>query len=164
MPTIQLFAQFEGNRRIEIIEVDDNSTVRAILDAAIRAGLPEDCKEGALVFVHDGDSPLDLDAMLNAIGIRHKHRVHVHRCHKVEVTLHFNEIKEKHHFTPSATVELVKREFVKNIHMSSVDATEHVLQICGSTDRPEPDIHIGSLIHGCCSLCFDLVPIKRVEG
>jgi len=161
---LKLFVQFEGNRRIEIIEVDDSSTVRAILDAAIRAGLPDDCKDGALVFAHDGDTPLNLEAIISSVGICHKHRVHIHRCCKVEVTLHFNEITEKHHFPPSAAVERVKREFVKKIHMSPVDATEHVLQICGSTDRPEPDIHIGALIHGCCLLCFDLVPIKRVEG
>jgi hypothetical protein len=82
----------------------------------------------------------------------------------VDVTLHFNELKEKMHFPPSATVERVKRRLVEKIGMSRVDATEHALQICGADDRPEPDNHIGALVDGCCSLCFDLVPIKRVEG
>jgi hypothetical protein len=78
--------------------------------------------------------------------------------------MHFNDLTEKVHFPPSATVERVKRRFVEKIHMSPVDATEHVLQLCVSTDRPEPDLQIGALVSGTCSLCFNLVPIKRVEG
>lgn len=164
MPNLQLFLQFEGHRGIEIVRIEDTATVRELLAAAAGAGLPEDRREGASVFAHENDTPLDHDTCLKDAGIGNKHRIHIHRCKKVEVTLHFNEVKEKLHFPPSATVERVKREFVKRIHMSPVDATEHVLQLCGSTDRPDPDTHIGSLICGCCSLCFDLVPIKRIEG
>jgi hypothetical protein len=164
MATIKLFLQFEGDRRIELVEIDDTAAVGEILAAAGRAGLPEDHRGDAVVFMHDCDTPLDPSATLGTVGIRDKQRVHVHRCRKIEVTLHFNERTDKLHYPPSATVERVKRDFVRKIHMSAVDATEHVLQICGTTDRPEPDIHIGSLVSGCCTLCFDLVPIKRVEG
>ncbi len=164
MPTIQLFLQSEGNRRIELIEIDANATVREILFAAVRAGLPEEYRTDALVFGQHCETPLDPDTILSVVGICDKHRIHVHRCHKIEVTLHFNDITEKLHFPPSATVERVKRHFIEKIHMSPVDATEHVLQICGSSDRPEPDNHIGALVSCTCSLCFNLVPIKRVEG
>lgn len=164
MATLQLFLQFEGHRGIEIVRIEDTATVRDLLAAAFQAGLPDERKDGASVFAHESDAPLDPDSTLKAAGISDKHRVHVHRCKKVEVTLHFNEVTEKLHFPPSATVDKVKKEFVKNLHMSPIDATEHVLQLCGSTDRPEPDTHIGSLVCGCCSLCFDLVPVKRIEG
>ncbi len=164
MPTIQLFLQFEGHRPIELVHIDENATVADLLAAAIRAGLPGDRKDGALVFLHDGDAPLASDTTLHEAGLCNKHRVHVHRCRKVEVTLHFNERKEKLEVPPAATVDKVKKEFVKKIHMSPVDATEHVLQLCGTADRPEPDTHIGSLVCGCCEVCFDLVPIKRIEG
>jgi hypothetical protein len=164
MSAIQLFMQFEGHRRIEVVHIDENATVRELLAAAARAGLPNDRTEGAVVFAHDAEAPLDFALTLEAAGIRDKHRIHVHRCRKVEVTLHFNDVTKKLDFPPAATVQKVKNEFVKEIKMSAVDATEHVLQICGSTERPEPDTHIGSLVCGCCTLCFDLVPIKRIEG
>jgi hypothetical protein len=164
MSTIQLFLQFEGHRDIQMLRVDANATVGELLAAAGRAGLPQDRSEGAVVFAHEAESPLDPDLTLKEAGIRDKHRVHVHRCKKIEVTLHFNEVTDKLAFPPAATVEKVKKEFVKKIHMSPVDATEHVLQLCGTTDRPEPDTHIGTLVCGCCTLCFDLVPIKRIEG
>lgn len=164
MPTVQLFLQYEGHPGVELIQLDENATVADLIEAAGKAGLPDDRKEGASVFAHDADAPLDLTMPLKAAGVRDKHRVHVHRCKRVEVTLHFNERTVKLSFPPAATVDKVKKEFVKEIKMSAVDATEHVLQLCGSTDRPTPDTHIGSLVCGCCSLCFDLVPIKRIEG
>ena len=161
MPKVELFLQVEGRRRIDLIEIEADAPVREILNLAV---IPEHIKAEALVFAIDGDSPLDHDARLCAVGIGHRHRIHVHRCHKVDVTLHFNDITENMHFPPSATVERVKHRFVEKIHMSHVDATEHALQLCGTDDRPEPDNHIGALVNGCCSVCFDLVPIKRVEG
>lgn len=164
MTILKLFLQFEGHRPVELVQLDENATVRDLLAAAAKVGLGDDIKNSAAVFGHDGDSPLELDATLKAAGVRDKHRIHVHRCKKVEVTAHFNEVTKKFHLPPSATVDKVKKEFVKAIDMSKVDATEHVLQICGGTDRPEPDTHIGALVCGCCEVCFDLVPIKRIEG
>lgn len=164
MAKVRLFLQLEGNRNVEILDVDENATAEEVIAAAGRAGLADDRRAGARLFGHDMDAPLDAGTTLKAAGIRDKHRVHVHRCTKVEVTLHFNERTELLSFPPAVTVDKVKKEFVKDIGMSPVDASEHVLQLCGSTDRPDPDTHIGTLVCGCCSLCFDLVPIKRVEG
>jgi hypothetical protein len=40
-----------------------------------------------------------------------------------------------------------------------------VLQIQGTTIRPDRDVHIGTLTQGhACAVAFDLVPCKRVEG
>lgn len=164
MSTLKLFLQFEGHRPVELIHLPETATVADVVAAARKAGLTDELKDGALVFGAEGDEPLDPSATLKAAGVRDRHRVHVHRCKKVLVTLHFSGQTEKLEFPPAATVERVKREFVRRIHMSPTDATEHVLQLCGTTDRPEPDTHIGSLVCGCCNLCFDLVPIKRVEG
>lgn len=161
---IHLFLQFEGSRRIELVEIDADAPVQEVLAAASRVGQSKEFAAGAAVFGQQCDDPLDPVATLTAAGIGDKHRVHVHRCRRIEVTLHFSGLTHKLQLPPSATVERVKKLFVEKIHMSPVDATEHVLQLCGSTDRPEPDIHIGALVSGTCSLCFDLVPIKRIEG
>ena len=45
------------------------------------------------------------------------------------------------------------------------DAVEHVLQISGSASRPDEDVHLGTLTRApVCSVSFDLVPKRRVEG
>jgi hypothetical protein len=145
MKHLQLFLQFEGDRRIELVETSPDAKLGELIVAAARAGLPDAHRQGAAVFSLHRDEPLPSDATLRASGIADKDRVHVHRCRQIEVTR-------------------VKRRFVKNIGMSPVDATEHVLQLCASTDRPEPDLQIGALVSGACALCFDFVPVKRVEG
>jgi hypothetical protein len=63
------------------------------------------------------------------------------------------------------TVHRVKQWAVHEFGLSKVDATEHVLQLCGSTTRPDEDTHLGALVqYPECRLCFDLVPKQRVEG
>lgn len=164
MSKIQLFLQVEGSRGVHLVELEDNAQAKDLIAQAIRSGLAAANVEGALVFGPDSDSPLDPALPLSKQGVRNKQRMHVHRCRQVNVTLHFNDVTEVVHVPPSATVDRVKKRFVQMIGMSSVDATEHVLQLCGSTERPEPDMQVGTLVCGCCDVCFDLVPIKRVEG
>ncbi len=162
MSKLQLFLQFEGHRRIELIQLDHDSLALELVNAAIRLGLANDSKD-VCAFYGDDDCELKLDEPLSKQGVRDRHRVHVHRCRKIKVTLHFNEIVEHMEFPPSATIDRVKKKFVHAIQMKPVDASEHVLQLCGCSDRPEGDTQIGSLASHC-SVCLDLVPIKRIEG
>ena len=83
------------------------------------------------------------------------------------MTVNFNVDQKTKTFPPSATVGRVKKWAVgeHGFDLKGVDATEHLLQLCGSTDRPDEDIHIGTLVTApACSLCFDLVPKQRIEG
>ncbi|MFY9554815.1 MAG: hypothetical protein WAV47_08895, partial [Blastocatellia bacterium] len=65
----------------------------------------------------------------------------------------------------STSVRKVKRWADEEFKLKGVDATEHALQLCGSSTRPDEDVHIGSLVKfPDCKICFDLVPKKRVEG
>jgi hypothetical protein len=118
-----------------------------------------------MVFAGEDEHPLHSDKPLRHQGVKDKHRVHVHRCKKIKVALHYADTPEAHHqFAPTATVHHVKRWYVNELKMPPVDASEHVLQITGTTDRPDPDVQIGALVSGHCELTFSLVPVKRVEG
>jgi hypothetical protein len=151
MSQLKLFLQIEGRRSIELIEVSEDAGPDAVLAAAAALGLVID---EAMVFAGEDEHPLHVDKP-----------VHVHRCKKINVALHYADTPEAHHdFAPTATVNHVKRWYVNELKMSPVDASEHVLQITGTTDRPDPDVQIGALVSGCCELAFSLVPVKRVEG
>jgi hypothetical protein len=59
----------------------------------------------------------------------------------------------------------VKEWAVHKFELNPKDAAEHVLQLCQSTDRPSTDTPLLQLVGDhACTLCFDLVPDKRVEG
>lgn len=163
---IELFLQGEGITDITLVRVPRDGTARDIIDAAKAHGLTSPNGE-ALVLVEDVEEPLAPDARLEAAGIAHRGRVHVHRCRQVAVAVNFNADQKTEDFPPSATVGRVKKWAVgkKGFDLQGVDATEHLLQVCNSTDRPDEDVHIGTLVRvPDCGLCFDLVAKQRVEG
>lgn len=160
----KLFLQFEGHKKIELIEVAHDARVSDVLVAATHVGFCAKSFSDAFVFSGDSGDPLSLCAVLSEVGICSKHRVHIHSCKRIEVTVNFNGQAETKKFPPSATIDKVKKRFVNKFELACVDASEHVLQICCTDKRPEPDCQIGALVSGCCEVCFDLVPIKRVEG
>jgi hypothetical protein len=162
MSKFQLFLQFEGDRRVELVTFTDDVDTEAVRAAAVKLGFAD--LGTALIFAENTEDALEDGRPLREQKVGNKHRLHLHRCPEIKVTLHFVDVTKHHVFRPAATVDRVKRWFVNKIDMSDVDATEHVLQITGTTDRPDPDTHIGSLVSGRCTLEFSLVPLKRIEG
>ncbi len=164
---IELFLQGEGLKDIVLVRVPRTGTVRDIIEAARVNGLNVPAELEMLVSVEDAEEPLAPDAPLETVGIGQRSRVHVHRCRRIAVTVNFNADQKTEPFPPSATIARVKKWAVgkRGFGLTELDATEHLLQMCGSTTRPDEDIHIGTLVQvPDCSLCFDLVAKQRVEG
>lgn len=166
MERIEVFLQGEGVKDIILVGLPKGSRVRDILAAAGEHGvqLGGDGDPSA-VYIEDGEEAINLGTSLEESGIRHRGHVHVHRCHRIEVSVNFNAKTVTKVFPPSATVGRVKKWAVKEFEMSDKDAAEHALQITGSTVRPDEDIHIGTLVtYPSHQVSFDLVPKVRVEG
>lgn len=164
MTKIEILLQGEGIADIELVELDEGAGPAEILAIALERRQGGETGD-YLVFVEDQEEPLAPGHQLHRHPHGEPHRVHVHRCRNVAVTVTFNGRPETRDFAPSRTVAAVKAWAAKAFHMDPRDAAEHVLQLAGTADRPEPDTHLGSLVrHGHCEVRFDLVPLKRVEG
>jgi hypothetical protein len=166
MKKIEVFIQMEGVKDIQLVEVVENGTVRDLLLLVAKHGKQCDNDEiPSLVFIEDMDDVLDGDKLLENVGVRHRTHVHIHRCRHIEVIVNFNGKKISKNFPPSATVGRVKKWAAKEFGMSEKDASEHVLQISGTKNSLDEDIHIGTLTkHPVCHISFDLVPKVRIEG
>ncbi len=167
MAPIEIFIQGEGISKIILVKMDSQDTVRDIIKVAREHGLSTPEGSEVFVLVENTEVPLDLDAKLGEVGLGPRSRVHIHSCQSVEVVVNFNGDDRKGFFPPSATVDYVKAWAVgkDGYDLSAVDASEHVLQVCNSTDRPDEDIHIGTLVKfSAGTLCFDLFAKQRVEG
>lgn len=119
-----------------------------------------------LIFLEDGDEPIREAAKLRDHIGRAGLKVHVHRCREVEVQVTFNGETVRHRFAPGSTVARVKKWAAeKKFGMTPQEASEHVLQLSGTQQRPDPNVHIGRLTD-CpkCLVTFDLVPNERVNG
>jgi hypothetical protein len=162
MQTVGIFYQREGIPDIEHIEIELTRTVGE-LRAAISAKHGGD--PGDLVFVEDVEDPVGDDALITSITGPRGAKIHVHRCRRVGVTVHFAGKTLERGFAPGATIGRIKRWAAQELRMTEEDASEHVLQITGTTERSRPNTHVGTLAK-CpkCSVSFDLVPEQRVNG
>lgn len=161
----EILLQGEQIPDIELVELDLDKGITEVV--AVAAKHRKSKAEGDfLVFIEGGEDPLKGDDPLPDSEDGQPIRLHVHRCRRIEVDATFNGVTKQHNFGPGITVAAVEKwAAIKAFGMSPADAAEHVLQLAGTTDRPEADTHIGSLAT-CpdCHLAFDLVPLKRVEG
>lgn len=163
MQSIDVFYQGEGICEIDHLEVSADHAF-----AVVKARLIE--KHGVsadvLLFLEDGDEPVDELVIVREHAGPAGVKAHVHRCRHVEVAVTFNGKTVHHRFGPGSTIARVKHwAAVREFHMSEAEAAEHVLQIAGTHDRPAPGVHLGALT-ACpsCRLTFSLVADERVNG
>lgn len=163
MTAISIFYQGEGIREIAHFEADPASTFADIKQALIQKhGLSNE----ALLFLEDGEEPVDDKHPARDHVGRAGIKLHVHRCRQVVVSVAFNGETVEHRFAPGATIARVKKWAAeRKFGMTPQEASEHVLQIAGTKDRPDPGTHIGRLA-SCpdCRIKFDLVPNERING
>lgn len=163
MTECTLFIQTQGNPRIVEVAVPETVTEAELYQALEGAGAlgTGEC----FVFVDEAEQHIERHENRRANGIIHGARVHVARCHRIRTTVHYLERTIERSFSPGARLRSVKLWAVREFHLDHKDAAEHVLQICNSRERPAPDTPLHVLVPpGDCTLCFDLVPEKRVEG
>lgn len=164
MKTIDILLQGEAIADVQLVTLDASADLDALLAAAAKLRGPIDGDEADfLAFLQDEDTPLKR-GKLPRPKPGQPLCIHVHRCGKIKVEAMFNGQVKKVELAPSRTVGAAKTYVaVKLFGMSKHDAAEHVLQLAGTTDRPDADTHLGSLARRC-SVAFDLVPLIRVEG
>jgi hypothetical protein len=164
MKQIDILLQGADIADIEIISLPAGSTYTDLLDEAARR------REGGdgefLIFLEDEEDPVEPKRKIAPSEPGRPHRVHVHRCRRIEVETSFNGESKAMSFAPGVTVGTAKRRIAQQLFgMDPKDAAEHVLQLAGNSERPEPDTHLGALVsEGQCRIAFDLVPLTRVEG
>lgn len=171
METIDVFIQATGIDDIIVGSAVPEDSLHQVLSRLER---PIPNREQLRIFVEDGPGPIDTETLVEEIlplrtpeelaGI--PLRLHLARCRQVEVSVRFNAELAKKAFRPSTTIARVHHWAARRaFHLSPRDAAEHVLQLQGSNQRPDREVHIGSLVSGDeCGVAFDLVPRKRVEG
>lgn len=165
MPT-RIYIQSELFPDLKFIEINDDATIDELKHAAL-ALLPAgtDLTDLKLSVEDDEDDTHQGATHVKHLKKEHGIRVHLHRCLRVEVQVCYGGQVVRRKFRPAATIGRVRLWAGEAVGMSPGDITEHVLQIAGTTEQPDVDIHIGTLTK-CpqCSVTFDLVPAHRING
>jgi len=163
MSTEVIFVHIGRDSRIVELPLPEHRTEAALYSALMAAGLLDE--ENLLVFVNEAEEEILKDREHEIQGLKHGCRVHVSHCKRIDVTVHYLEKTAERKFAPGARVRAVKHWATHEFRIDPKDAPEHVLQICNSKERPSSDTPLSALLRDRrCSVCFDLVPEKRVEG
>lgn len=168
--TIRVYVQSEYLSDVKLVEVDAAATLHDLKRAALEL-LPAgtDVSELSLSVEddHDDDDEADRPEVTYVRELKKGHgiRVHLHRCKHVEVYVRFANETVHRKFRPATTVGRVRNWAGRKLGMDPGDIAEHVLQVAGTTEQPDVDVHIGTLAR-CpqCSVTFDLVPAHRING
>ncbi|MCK4786172.1 MAG: hypothetical protein KAV87_20610 [Desulfobacteraceae bacterium] len=163
---VRVYIQSEHFPDIKLVEIDENTTVNELKQAAV-ALLPAnvDASELSLFIEDDDDDILTQVTHVKELKNEHGIRIHLHRCKHVEVKMRFGGEIVDHKFHPATTVGRVRQWAGHRLGMQPGDIAEHVLQIEDTNEQPDVDTHIGALTTSSkCSLTFDLVPVHRING
>jgi hypothetical protein len=163
MSLINVFMQGEGIKDVVRLQLEPKSAVRDVRRACASNGLAVD--GDAVVFLEDQDEPLAEAVGVESLAGKHGVRLHVHRCRRVSVKVTYSGRVVEHVFGPSRTIGALKKWAAIELGILKEDAAELVLQIAGTLEQPDVDVHIGSLV-ACpaCLIAFDLVPNPRIQG
>lgn len=163
MSKVVVFIQAHGQPGVVEAELAIAATLGELQNTLAANGIGVDTE--TVIFVDEAEEHLQGERHHPVPGLKHGSRIHVGRCKKIAVMVHFHDKTEEQNFPPGARVRAVKEWAVRKFKMDPKDAADHVLQVCKSTARPASDTPLHQLLHGHdCALCFDLVPEKRVEG
>jgi hypothetical protein len=156
----QVFVQSELLSDVAVLEVEHDIGAEAFKHA-LRGLLPP-TEEIVLVFVEDEDDELIIEKL---IEIPDGLRVHLHRHKGIDVVVRYGGRDVRRAFRPSATIARVKHWSTHELGIGPSDAAELMLQVTGTNQRPDADVHIGTLVKAPAKhLSFDLVPSHRVNG
>src|SRR5574340_168767 len=169
MSNVRVYIQSEHFPDVKLIEIDDNASVAELKNAALKL-LPAgtDVSDLELSVEDDADDDDGQDharcARVKDFMKEHVVRVHLHRCKRIEASIRFGAEEVHHKFPPATTVGRIRQWAGHIFDMQPSDIAEHVLQIAGTNEQPDVDIHIGTLTkYPKCSVAFDLVPAHRIN-
>ena len=157
----QVFIQSELLPDVAVLEVASTVKAHQLREQLLKL-LPEDEREDVHIYIEDVE---DEDALDKLNEVPEGLRVQLHRLKSIDVVVHYAGRQVLRAFRPSTTVARVKDWAAHDFNISASDAADMALQISGTTNRPDSDVHIGTLaVAPSKSVSFDLVPSPRVNG
>jgi hypothetical protein len=166
MNEIDLYVHSAKDPEPRLIRVEEeimiDELVRKIVEAEICEGAPEEIR----IFLEDETEPLDRERSAKHCGIRHRHHVHCHKCHRIQLGVIYNGIEKDDAFSPSTRVKRVLKWAVDAFGLKGADAENKILRLATPPETElSNDAQLGSYAQAPdCSIKLCLVPPIRFQG
>lgn len=175
MTDFEIFVHANGRKPVAVMVADDNVLAdvleriglgeKELPDTTVSVGEAEDVGDDDTDDRDDDHDAVDIRQTVAALRLRELRHVHVSRCRRVAVEVNFGGKDRRRKVRPAVTVGAMTRWARRVFKLDPASAAEYVLQLCGTTEQPRPDVHIGELTSApTCSVCFDLVKEVTPQG
>jgi hypothetical protein len=166
MNEIELYVHSSKGGEPTMVKIEAGASVEDLLKKIHEAGVCDGPSEEWDMFAEDADEPLDKGHSMEDCGIKHRHHVHCHKCHRIQVAVLYNGVEKNHSFPPSTKVKRVLKWAVNEFQLKGADAENKVLRLAEPPETELPnEAHIGSFAHAPkCGLKVCLVPPIRFQG
>jgi hypothetical protein len=166
MNEIELFVHTTKDVEPAIVKIGTGASVEELLKKIHEAGLCDGPSEEFHIFAEEEGEPRNRGHSIEQCGLKHRHHVHCHKCHRVRVEVNYNGVEKGEAFPPSAKVKRVLKWAVDAFCLKGADAENKVLRLA---DPPQTELlsdqHIGSFVHSSkCEVKLCLVPRVRFQG
>jgi hypothetical protein len=154
---IEVLVEGEGLAEVEAIRIPEGSTAREIVVVVAEKG--GYAIDEAILFAEDCEDPVDLAVVVTGEIFGNKVH-HVHRAHKIEVTVFYQGRQLEKRFAPSTRVQRVLDWAVgsNGFKIDPAIAPEMELALHGQTTALPKNAHIGRYIrHPHDEIALDLI-------
>lgn len=158
--TLEIYVHTDGSEELLLVSVARDGCVRDLLTDG-------DTADDQMLWLVDGDEPLDAGRPVRDAGLTHRCHVHRGRCRSVTVHVHYNGAEIERAVPPGLRVARVYGWAAgpEGFDLPRDQIPGHALGIRGREDFPDAETHVGSLVvDGCCEVDFDLVARRRYAG
>jgi hypothetical protein len=157
---MEIYIHSAGREDPDLIEVQADARVRDLIEV-------RDGDDAELIWIEDGDEPIELDITVEATGLSHRHHAHRNRCRRVDVRVRFGGNDRSHDYAPSTTIGRIFEWATgeSGFDLPAEQRPKHVLAVPGADHFLAKSVHIGSLVTaGSCDVVLDLDAKVRFEG
>lgn len=166
MNEIDLYVHSAKDAEPRLIKIEEEILIAELVRKIIEAGIFEGAHEEVFIFVEDETEPLNKEHSAKHCGLQHRHHVHCHKCHRIEVGVMYNGVEKTAAFAPSTKVKRVLKWAVEAFNLKGADAENKILRLAAPPETElSNDTHVGSYVNAPgCGIKLCLVPPIRFQG
>lgn len=166
MNEIELYVHSPKGGEPAMVRIGTEASVEDLLKKIHEAGICDGPSEELHIFAEDAEEPMNRGHSIEHCGVKHRHHVHCHKCHRIQVAALYNGVEKSLSFPPSTKVKRVLKWAVNEFGLKGADAENKVLRLAEPPETELPnETHIGSFAYPPkCGLKVCLVPPIRFQG
>jgi hypothetical protein len=163
MSEIDLYVHSANDPEPRLMKVEEEILVAELVCKIVEAGVSAGSHEEIFIFVENETEPLSREHSARHCGLKHRHHIHSHKCHRIQVGVTYNGVEKTEAFAPSTKVRQLLKWSVDAFKLKGADAENKILRLATPPEAElSNDAHVGSYANapGCgVKLCL-LAPIR----